>query len=109
MSNIHALFLALGFLAVVTAVTFLVTWFLDYSPKAKTRAARNQGYQNGYTFGKVWVGNGNEDKGMEYTYRSLYTTSFENEAYREGFMNGKHWGAKAQNLEKANREAYLVG
>jgi len=109
MSNILPLVIIVGCLVAVAAVAGIIAWFLDYSPKAKARAARKEGYQNGYTFGKVWVGNGQEEKGMEYTYRSLYTTSLENEAYHEGFMNGKHWGAKAKNLEKANREAYLVG
>jgi hypothetical protein len=109
MSNIHPLFFAVAFLAVVAVVTVIVNWFLYASPAAKTRAARNQGYKDGYTFGKIWVGGGIEEKGMEYSYRSLYSTDFENEAYHKGFMNGKHWGTKDQNLEKANREAYLVG
>jgi hypothetical protein len=109
MSNIHPLFFAVAFLVIVTVVTVVVNWFLYASPAAKTRAARNQGYKDGHNFGKIWVGGGLEEKGMEYSYRSPYTTDSENEAYHKGFMNGKHWGIKDQNLEKANREAYLVG
>lgn len=108
MSNVLITLIVLGSLAAIVALAFILTWFLDDSPKAKARAARNQGYQHGYVFGKVWLPSGFEEEGMKSTYRSSYSTAFENEAYREGFTNGKYWGTKDQNLQKANREVCPV-
>jgi len=110
MSNILSLVIVLGCLIAVAAVAGVLTWFLDYSPQAKTRAARKEGYQNGYTFGKVWVGSKVEADGYQYEYNNIYTNPVFVDAYNQGFLQGKADGtqaSKTQTQNKANNFAKL--